>query len=376
NISYNGRMDYSDVKRIDIADPDRPKYLVRKGDLLFNRTNSRELVGKTGIVNHDSEMVIAGYLIRVRTNERANPWYVWGYLNSDHGKKTLFSMSKAIVGMANINAQEFQDIRVLIPPRSLQDNFAKIIQETEVIRDGYLASLSHLNNLLGALNLEVFGGTRKRETEEVELLKVDASKEDDHFKKRKALACYIINRSLDDEKFGDTKFEKLLFLSDYDAIRRNLGQNYYQKVAGPYDNTFTNTFYLQIQKSKWFKRKRSAGQTVFAAGVNHNKSFTAKDYFSHEELKRVDALVRTFKNSDYEKPEIIATLYAVWNNRIIRQQPITDELLKDDFLKWDVKKAKYKGRLDNALAWMRKEGLIPNGWGKAVELPRVRSKKR
>jgi hypothetical protein len=78
-------------------------------------------------------------------------------------------------------------------------------------------------------------------------------------------------------------------------------------------------------------------------------------------------LVNYFKKWTYELPEIIATLYAVWNNRIIEQKPITDDLLKEDFLNWDEQKIKYKNRLDKALKWMRENRIVPDGWGKMIE---------
>ncbi|WP_226980231.1 restriction endonuclease subunit S [Vibrio navarrensis] len=112
NITYKGGWDFSDLKYIDLDDKDQGKYLARKNDLLFNRTNSKELVGKTAVFNESRPMAIAGYLIRVRTNELGNPWYISGYLNSSHGKQTLLNMCKSIVGMANINAQELQDIKI------------------------------------------------------------------------------------------------------------------------------------------------------------------------------------------------------------------------------------------------------------------------
>ena len=52
---------------------------------------------------------------------------------------------------------------------------------------------------------------------------------------------------------------------------------------------------------------------------------------------------------------------------IKRQENITDELLKEDFLNWGVQKNKYKSRLDDALMWMRDEGIVPDGWGKVIE---------
>ncbi len=164
NITPDGYMDYSKLKYINISDEkEKEKYVVRKGDLLFNRTNSKELVGKTGVFNEDSEMIIAGYLIRVRTNENANPWFLWGYLNSIHGKQTLLGMCKSIVGMANINAQELQRIKILIPPIELQTQFAQFVEKTEALKTQYQESLTELENLYGSLSQRAFRGelTRK-----------------------------------------------------------------------------------------------------------------------------------------------------------------------------------------------------------------------
>lgn len=161
NVTSNGYMDFSNLKYINLEKNEEPKYLVKKGDLLFNRTNSKELVGKTGIYNETSQMAIAGYLIRVRTNDKANPWFLWGYLNSLHGKKTLFSMCKSIVGMANINAQELQEIKIVIPPIELQNQFAATVEKVETVKSEYQASLTELENMYGVLSQKAFKGELK-----------------------------------------------------------------------------------------------------------------------------------------------------------------------------------------------------------------------
>ncbi|EFE7436590.1 restriction endonuclease, partial [Escherichia coli] len=110
NITYQGRWDFTDLKYLDLSVKEKDKFLVKEGDLLFNRTNSKELVGKTAVYEEDRPMAFAGYLIRVRPNSIGNNYYISGYLNSIHGKITLMNMCKSIVGMANINAQELQNI--------------------------------------------------------------------------------------------------------------------------------------------------------------------------------------------------------------------------------------------------------------------------
>lgn len=131
NITYSGDMNFSSLKYIDLNNRELPKYSVKKGDILFNRTNSKELVGKTGLIKGDETLVIAGYLIRVRVNDLVTPTYLWAYLNSKWAKLKFETMCKNIVGMANINAQELQDIEILIPPFKLQTEFTYRIKNIE-----------------------------------------------------------------------------------------------------------------------------------------------------------------------------------------------------------------------------------------------------
>ena len=197
--------------------------------------------------------------------------------------------------------------------------------------------------------------------------RVSEGLEKDYFVKRKMMACYIINKSLDDHHFGKVKFEKLLHLCEYHVIKRNLGQKYIQQVAGPFDNSFTYQFFNQVSKSKWFYIQKKGSLEQIKPGVNNQKSKKTYNYFSKYELEQVAKLIDLFKSTSYEKPEIISTLYAVWNDRIIENQEVSDEAIKNDFLKWSIEKEKYKDRLDRALKWMKDEGLTPDGWGRKIQ---------
>jgi type I restriction enzyme S subunit len=158
NITYEGGWDFESLKFIDLSEKDKPKYLVKKGDLLFNRTNSRELVGKTAVFDNETPMAIAGYLIRVRSNEKGNNHYISGYLNSKHGKFTLANMCKSIVGMANINAQEMQDIKILLPPIRLQERYASIVLATRSKLKTFDRSSDEITNVFASLSQLAFSG--------------------------------------------------------------------------------------------------------------------------------------------------------------------------------------------------------------------------
>ena len=157
NITFDGNLDLSDLKYINIPDSELEKCIVRKGDVLFNRTNSKELVGKTCVFDLDEPMVIAGYIIRVRVNKKVLPIYLSAVLNSRYGKQTLADMCKAIVGQANINAQELQNIAILIPSIELQERFSSSAETVKKSKLTIQQSLDKLEVLKKALMQQYFG---------------------------------------------------------------------------------------------------------------------------------------------------------------------------------------------------------------------------
>ncbi len=157
NITSSGRVDLSDLKymqRVAIGD----RYLVHPGDILFNRTNSADLVGKTAVYRDGPPVAYAGYLVRVRTNHNGQPEYLSAFLNSGYGKRVLRGMCKSIVGMANINARELKKIRIPAPPVNLQEEFARRIQGIENIRSSHEAQLLKLDELFNSLQQRAFRG--------------------------------------------------------------------------------------------------------------------------------------------------------------------------------------------------------------------------
>lgn len=131
NITYGGELDLTDTKRIDVPENELDKCTVRRGDVLFNRTNSKELVGKTCVYNRDEMMVLAGFVIRVRVTKRILPEFLSAFLNTDFSKQMLLGMCKAAIGQANINAQEMQNIGLYLPPVALQQQFIQFKSQVD-----------------------------------------------------------------------------------------------------------------------------------------------------------------------------------------------------------------------------------------------------
>ncbi|MGB9929093.1 MAG: restriction endonuclease subunit S [Methanosarcina sp.] len=158
NITRTGEMDLTDLKFMDLADSQKERYLVKAGDVFFNRTNSAELVGKTAIFRDARQMAYAGYLIRLRVNSQNDPEYLSAFLNTDYSKRMLRGMCKSIIGMANINATEIQAMKIPQPPLYLQQEFTRRLLIIERLKATHKASLAKLDELFASLQYRAFRG--------------------------------------------------------------------------------------------------------------------------------------------------------------------------------------------------------------------------
>lgn len=159
NLSSTGSISYSDLKYLNLEKKEINKYTLRNHDILFNRTNSKELVGKTAVYyGEDDQIAYAGYLIRCRTNDLATPEFISGFLNSRIGKAQLFQRAKAIVGMANINAKELRTLRIPAVPVEEQEKYTSASRQLENLRLAVEKKVEKLEELQQSLSTRAFAG--------------------------------------------------------------------------------------------------------------------------------------------------------------------------------------------------------------------------
>jgi type I restriction enzyme S subunit len=124
----NGIFDWNDLVFSD-DDNEIKKYLLKKNDVLFNRTNSAELVGKTAIYKGERPAIFAGYLIRInRIEELIDAAYLTYYLNTKEAKKYGNSVRSFGVNQSNINGTKLKTYP--IPLATLKEQL-QIVQEIE-----------------------------------------------------------------------------------------------------------------------------------------------------------------------------------------------------------------------------------------------------
>lgn len=128
-----GRMDMASLKHVDRTHADLPGYRVRRGDILFNRTNSAVLVGKAAVFDLDLEAVFASYLVRIECDETLiSSGYLCSWINSPWGRRWARTVRTDCSNQSNINVSRLQAMPVPVPP---------LAEQAEIVRriEAYLA---------------------------------------------------------------------------------------------------------------------------------------------------------------------------------------------------------------------------------------------
>lgn len=127
----DGSLDLSSLKYLPKEHHEFPDLLLKKNDVLFNRTNSYELVGKTAIYKGEPQTCsYASYLICITPSPLINPEGISFYINSSHGRRWIASVVTQQVGQANVNGSKLSSLSIPLPPKEEQDAISHIAQSS------------------------------------------------------------------------------------------------------------------------------------------------------------------------------------------------------------------------------------------------------
>lgn len=178
---FDGKLRLDRLKYLPTDHADVKKLVLEEDDLLFNRTNSYELVGKTALVTsvQAEKMTFASYLIRVRLFYKEKiARYVCRYINSYFGRSILMTMVTQQVGQANINSKKLAALPIPLPPEDEVDIISKLLNDffskEEKTKDLLLIeeNIEHLKqSILSKAFRGELGTNDPREESAIELLK-------------------------------------------------------------------------------------------------------------------------------------------------------------------------------------------------------------
>jgi type I restriction enzyme S subunit len=158
----DGKLDLSDLKFIAPA-PDIESLILKQGDLLFNRTNSPELVGKCAVFNGGTTTTFASYLIRVRFDtELADPTFVCFWMNSAWGRSWARLAKTDGVSQSNINGTKLALMPVPLPPideqREIVQRAGRLLGVAQTLADRVTTADREVDQATEALLAKAFRG--------------------------------------------------------------------------------------------------------------------------------------------------------------------------------------------------------------------------
>ena len=157
----DGKLDWTNL--VYTSDPvEIDKYKLLPGDVLFNRTNSPELVGKTSIYRGEREAIYAGYLIRILCKKNLNAEYLNYLLNSPDAKDYCYRVKSDGVSQSNINAQKLKAFPLSIPTSTEQIEIVRRVEQlfahADKIEQQVQAAQQRVNNLTQSILAKAFCG--------------------------------------------------------------------------------------------------------------------------------------------------------------------------------------------------------------------------
>ncbi|HBN6701594.1 TPA: restriction endonuclease subunit S [Elizabethkingia anophelis] len=283
---------------------------------------------------------------------------------------------------------EFTEMPIPIPPLEIQE---RIVTKSNKLMDfcnqleEQIKQSQRANDLLLQQVLREALGEKKEEKGKFTELQLVAEPTEQYIAKQfttktcdkndmAILTGYII-QELNTKDFGRVKLQKMLHLVEYHCqLETNF--NYYKKVAGPHAEELKESIEPILQRNRFFDikkeklgNKEKVNYTALAGASQINKFFNL-DF--KEQKENIDFVLHKFRNKTWEFCEMISTMYAVWNNRLLKQQSIINDDLKKDFLEWDKEKIKFVDQLDYAIEWIKKENMEPKGLGKYIDKPQTK----
>ena len=139
-----GYLDISDLKYVDLPATEAARYKLKVGDVLINRTNSLELVGKAATFGvEDGEWLYASYLVRVEVDRvRVSPDFVTSVINSTLGRDYVLKTARRAIGMVNLNAKEMAKFPIPAPSLDEQERVVARLMNARSLAEELRTSIS------------------------------------------------------------------------------------------------------------------------------------------------------------------------------------------------------------------------------------------
>lgn len=417
----SGKIDATDLKFAQFSPEEIAAYQLAAGDLLMIRSNgSVSIVGKCALVSQqDTAHLYAGYLIRLRPLQTVVlPAYLAQLLLAHELRKQIEHKAKSTSGVNNINSGEIQTLVVpfcglseqelilqeleskLSEADQLDQTLATALQQADALRQSILKkafcgqlvaqdkndepATALLERIRAAKSASGKGKPRRIAPLQPEILELTASPGQvipfpvplpgiaaKDLQAGILAMAYRLHEPHPEklEHFGHVKAEKICHLVEA-HLGFDLERQPVKEAAGPNDHPHLKRVEHRARLANWFEVTRlDSGKYVFHPKPGFSRLLDKTRRVLGARLGEVERLLELMLPMTMRQAEILATLYAAWNNLLLLgKSPNDEEIVTEARENWHEEKLKIeRDRFFTALAWMRGKGLVPSGRGRFVK---------
>lgn len=372
---YANELRLDDIEYIGVSDKELEKLLVRKGDLLVVEGNgSPDQIGRVALWNDAiPNCVHQNHLIKVRLGDEVLPEWALVWMLSPIGRHEIEQVSASTSGLHTLSVGKVSRLPIGVPSleeqsrivaevdrqlsilRGVETEVNANLQRAQALRQSVLQNAFSESERFDASNSVVTTAARGQEAASV------------------VIAARVIAQNCEAATFGRVKLQKLLFVSTHHARIEASNDEYARLRAGPADLEMLQGVLKRLDQLRWFReRSREQGKRPEGAGYTYERLSLADDYKNHlnaitgDQLKAVDHVCQSLRTWPTDDCELLATVYAAWNDLLLLRRPISDEALVEELHEhWHESKRRFAVQEISA---MRKRivelRLEPTGFGK------------
>lgn len=365
-----GKFNPDENKALPASQNPRLDCEVKSGDFLISRANTDELVARSVVVDYaPPHLMMSDKIVRFTLSCSVNKTFL-NIVNGAPYSRAYYieNASGTSSSMKNVTRETMSLLPISLPPLQEQHRIVAKIDTIMALCDSLEqqidASTSKQTKLLNAL---IRAQSQGEAVEDAQQSSHSTAQVIDLATYRASIGCYAFSKLANAQDFGRTAAAKVLYLAEaHVGLKLNLTPK--REAAGPYD-PWIREFESQGQNNRWFEvhektlingRKKTEYRCLSALSEPAAKAETLMALGQKAEF---DRLIYALANKKTEEVEIIATLFAVWNDCLIDGIPPTDEQIIIELREnWHERKARFTpAELGRWLDWLRKENIVPRG---------------
>jgi len=391
--AQNLKKDYLDLE--DIAFVSLPEKTegkrtqVQLGDVLITITGAN--VTKTGrVVSDIGNAYVSQHVALCRPSEKIDSEFLYWFLVAEPAGRRQLNQYAYGAGKPGLNLDNIRSVEINLPiiteQRLIVDELKKVLSEEEKISFDIDTELQRAELFRQSILKKAFSGKLVSQEDVSALsnqIKSHAISDNvvpfpaalpniaatDLHAGIIAMAYRLHEQTLDKlNHFGHVKAEKISHLVEA-HLGLSLGRKPVKDAAGPNDYPRLKKVEHRARKANWFDVKQQTnGQYIFIPKTGFDHLLEKTQQALDDRLSDVENLLQLMLPMTMRQAEILATVYAAWNNLLlVGKTPSDEEIVTEARENWHQSKLNIaRDKFFTALNWMRKKGVVPSGRGHLV----------